>query len=400
MRFILLFFIYFLGFGSYLSSLSPYIHTAYGEDAWLVFFMGQVFYPLGYFLAGYFSDRFRSLRRFLIFALLVLAPLQFFFFSFQDSLSLSMILSALTRLFHAICLQLMTIATLEGAGTDHFGRIRKFGTIGFLLVQGSFYLLEIWAWFGVPTGGLAGPGGMLPAGELGAVFYLLAILPAFLIPSERRSSDKYYFHDALVIFRQWRLVFFLGLSFFFYFNFQLVDYYIGQFLKERGGMAAVYGGWCLAVLLEIPFLHICARMVQNRPLRLLFLISIGAGALRFGWLSLEIAGYNFPSAVYSQILHGIHFGGYYMGAIYTLRYTFPEHLFGTANGIYTIFAPALGGISGNYVYGQLLYAEQGVQVAAGTGLESFLPLFFYAMLLQGILFFGFIFLPSPVKRTS
>src|SRR5690606_12613158 len=121
---------------------------------------------------------------------------------------------------------------------------------------------------------------------------------------------------------------------------------------------------------------LAARLARSRGIHMLFLIATAAGVLRFLWICLDILGYSPWPVLLSQPLHGIQFAGYYMGAIFTLRALFPDHLFGTANGIYMLTAAAGGGMVGNVFYGRWLN-----QLGSASDPNSFLPLFFSAMLI-------------------
>ena len=393
MKYFLLFVFYFIGHGTYFSALSPYTHTNFGSRAYLVVLAGQLCFPVGYFLAGFLSDRTRLLRAILVPALLLHGPLQFLLFSFPDNFALTVALSAAVRLLFAANFQMITIAVLEGGGLLQFGAYRVAGTYSFFFVHLLLFVLEGAANAGgvQRIGLLADPHLGSVAGPVGLGAMLATALVATRIQPLRQSQVRYHFRDALSILRTPSVAVFFCFSFFFFFGYQLVDFHLGQWLKSRGGMRDVYLAWCLAVVLEIPFLPLAGRISRRFGIHSLFYISLLSSVLRFAYLAAAAGGLELPSAVYSQVLHGLHFGGFYMGALFSLRSYFPEHLFGTGNGLYTVLCAALGGISGNALYGKLLYL---------TGSPDFFPLFFSAMLLQVALFFGFLFLPAPVERSG
>ena len=397
MNYFLLFFLFFIGHGVYFSSLSPYTHTAFGSDSWLVFLAGQISFPFGYFLSGYISDRFRVLRGFMVVSLLIHAPAQYFLFSFPENLHMTIALSGITRFLFAVNFQLITIAALEGAGQDNFGKKRSLGTVSFFLIHLYLFLAETNL---LPLPMLEDSQSQGSAGRLGLVFHLFTALVALTMPRHRRSHEAYFFKDAMRVLLRGRVALFFLVSFLFFVSYQLVDYYLGQYLNRKGGMSLVYLGWCLAVVFEIPFLPLTARILRRYNLNSLFLLATGAGALRFLWLSLDTLGASPVPIVFSQLLHGIQFTGYYMGGIFFLRRFFPEHLYGTGSGAYTVICAALGGMVGNLVYGRILYSDIALfptawAPALGSEFGPFFPLFFSAFLIQAALFFGFIFMPAP-----
>ncbi len=405
LRYILIHLLFFIGMGSYFSTLSPFILENYGSSSWVIFVSGQLSFPVGFFLIGYLSDRFHRLRLFLVSSLLLLAPLQFLLFHTPDNLVLAALYNGLIRFLFAFVFQLKAISAMEALGTLNFGRIRAWGTVGFLLVQ-LFFLLGEWGFLSFQNDSLSI--NARAAGQVGALLYLASAVASLRIQKRRKSSEHYFFQDAWQILRQGEVLLFLLISFFFFFSYQLVDYYLGRLLERQGGMEWVYGGWSVAVLLEIPFMTLAARF-QKRD-SLLFLISTMAGVIRFAWISAWMAGLEVPSLLYSQILHGIHFTGYYMGAIYWMRQIFPDHLYGTGFGAYTLFSVSLGGVTGNFLYGKLLFWKPSGEllslfplvgrVTGGGGREgeNFFLLFFTAMLIQFVIFILFLIRREPGKK--
>lgn len=405
MRFAVLLFVYFLGLGSYLASLSPYIVAAYAEDSYRYFLASQFAYPLGYFLAGYLSDRTRLLRAFFVVSAALLAPAQYLLFSSADQPLLTLVVSGITRMLLAANLQLMSIAVLEAIGESRYARMRSAGTIGFACFQLTLWFLpELLA----PSSTGMSPGSATRmtidaamSGQAGALAFLACVPLGFVMQTHRRSHTEYRFLDALQFSMRPRHLVFLGLSFLFYFNFQIVDNYLGRFWElHTGGMRMVFGGWFLAVLLEIPFLFVAARMAKSAGLRSLIWLAASAGALRFGWLALDIIGASPVPAIFSQVLHGLHFTGYHIGVIYWLRSSCPDHLYGSVYGVYNIVAHSLGGMAGNVLFGALLFATDTAHTsaAAGATTESFLPVFALAAVLNVVVIIGFAFLRAPEPR--
>ena len=264
MRFVVLLFVYFLGLGSYLSSVSPYIVSHYGENAYRYFLASQLCYPFGYFLAGYLSDRTKRLRLLLLAGIALLAPSQFALFSFAEFPTLTLILSGLTRMLLAANLQILSIAVLEAIGQGPYARMRSAGTLGFACFQFVLWLLpEALAYAaGAPSDSNATAGYEVTAafsGQLGGLTFVVCLPLALLIQSRRTSHEVYRFRDALTFSKRPQHLMLLALAFLFYSCFQLVDNYLGRFWElHTGGMRLVYGGWLLAVLLEVPFLYIAS----------------------------------------------------------------------------------------------------------------------------------------------
>ncbi len=406
MTYIFLYFVFFLGHGSYFSTLSPFVLQHYGENAGLVFTAGQIAFPLGYFFTGFFSDKFRVLRSFLVLSLLIHAPAQFLFYSgdlFGNNLAAGIVFSALNRFLFAVNFQLISIATLESVGTVRFGNVRSWGTVGFFIIHLLLFALET-------SGGY--PAFLFPVadsasitGKFGGVLHLITALFALRIHRYRNSEETYYFKEALALLKAPGIKIFFVLSFLFFFSYQIVDFYLGSFLEQNGGMSSVYAGWSLAVILEIPFLSFSGKIFKRYGVKPLLLLSLFAGTLRFGWLIIYSMGFNGVPIIFSQILHGIHFTGYYMGAIYWMRNSFPDHLYGTGYGAYVIFATSLGAILGSITYGLLLFSKWNQEFTnyfIGTGLIDttsdsfqFIPLFLLSLTLHAIIFVTYFYIKTP-----
>jgi len=351
MNYAFIYFLFFIGFGSYFSTLSPYILEHFAGQSSAIFAAGQITFILGVFVSGYLSDRLKKLRALLLPSLFLQGFSHFFLFSSRSATE-ALFWNGSTRFFFAMSAQIIGIASLEGRGTYQFAQTRAWGTAGFLIAQSSLFFL-------VFTGKMPGLSGEQFAGKAGAIFYFVAFAAAFTVQRHRQTDEKYYFRHALSLLRIPRVSYFFLLSFLFYFSYQLVDYYIGRFLQQRGGLGTVYGGWALAVILELPFMPVSSRIAARFGIKSLFYISLVTGALRFLWLYQAATAGSSSAVVFSQILHGVHYTGYYMGSLLWMRKMFPDHLYGTASGMHTILSAVGGGLTGNLFFGYLLSRSAG-----------------------------------------
>lgn len=402
MQYILLYFIFFLGHGIYYSTLGPNILDRFPAEAGWIFAAGQIGYPLGFFFSGFVSDRTRKIRNLLIVSLILHAPAQFILYALPGNFWTTLIASGLARFLFAVNFQLISLSVLESSGTVGFGAVRAWGTIGFFFIHLLLFSLERLA---PDLSHLADNG--KTTGMYGSLFHLLTLIPVLFIQKERQSTEVYRFRDSIHFIRKSKLYIYFIISFIFFFSYQSIDFYLGHFLKSRGGMGAVYFGWTLAVILEIPFLRFSSRILGKDRVRIFFLISMVAGLVRFVWLLAGAIGYGSDLVVFSQILHGLHFTGYYMGTIFVLRKRIPEHLYGTTYGIYVIAAPSLGGAAGSFVYGWLLnHSEWMVSLLSMVGHWSnpgpafTAPLFLLSAGIHIFLFFTFIFYRSLQDGTT
>lgn len=371
-----LFFVYFLGHGAYFSAMSPHIMGRFPASADHINLVSQISSPLGTLLAGYISDKTRLLRLPLVVSLAGFGIAQVAFFQ-EIPVSGIFVATVLLRIFLSASGQLIILSCLE-AGTGSFARARTAGTVGFMVIQ--------LALFGVQSSPLAAQTNPAVLAQIAACFHFLTAFIALGVPVHRRSHEEYHFRAAANRILEPRVLFFFAGSFVFYGCYQLVDYYLGRFLQLTGGMGQVYLGWGLSVLFEMALMPFTALIFDKMPTRLLFLVSLAAGLGRFLWLYLAVdpAG---PPAFLSQILHGLHFTGFYAAAIYLLQRIFPPHLYGTGHALYTVLAASAGGITGNLLTGAVL--------GAGPGAAQFAPVFASVAVLHCLLLLAFSFVRLP-----
>ena len=372
----------------------------FGSDARFVFLAGQMAFPAGYFIAGYLSDRFRTIRGLLVPMVLLHAPCQFFLYWPELDLASATVLGGVTRFFFAANMQLLTIATLESLELPGFSISRSAGTLGFFVVHIALYTLET-QFPGLLATEVSASG---TGGRAGSLFLLIFAFACCFVQKERRAGDQYYFMEAFRVLRHRPVALFFAISFVYFSGYQTVDYYLGGYLDQRYGMAGVYGGWCLATLLELPFLPLCARIHARFGATPLFLVGTGAGILRFGlfyWDSLE----PLPGLILTQLLHGIHFTGYYMGTIFRLRHFFPDHLYGTGQGLFMVLATASGALIGAYLAGLLLEVaghatDSSVAGPTRSADLQYGPVFLASLVIHSLVFFSFLLMRDPEKRSG
>ncbi len=391
----LVMFLYFAGLASQLSSLSPYALAHFGESGSAVLAAAQIGTPLGAFLAGWLSDRLKRVRLLAIAGLTVAIPLQILTFAFSDSIGLSVAMTFVLRLTLSGVFQVLTIAALEAAGNENFGRIRSSGTVGFLFAQLALYFVS------TPAFASYLPQTSAAFGQSGALFFALALLPAQRLAQQRQSPEAFYFADALGVLRQRHMLYFVGLAFLFFSAYQITDNYVARYFELIGGMNAVFLSWVIAVLPEIVLLVYISRIERRHGIRALFWLAALSGLARFALLF--VAAKNPGNAallhLFAQLLHSFHFTGHYMGAVYFLRLHTGAHLYGSVAGIYALVSQSLGGIAGNFLYGALLFQRP----AAEHQLQSsdFLSLFALAAFTQLLLLPAYFWLrESPAVSTK
>ena len=374
--FYLILFLYFIGLGANLSSLSPYLIANFGKNAEWVFISIQAMVPVGTLFAGWISDKTKQIRIFLYFGMALTFPAQYMLFSYADNWEITLVCAGTLRFLLSANYQWIVIGALEKMGESNFSKIRSSGTLGFLVIQLALFFLTIPEWHILESPEIAG--------KFGSIFYILPLLFLHSIPRERDSEQEFRFRDAYqFIFNKNILIFFV-LSFFFYSAYQVTDNYQGRYFQLSYGLGSVYLSWVFAVLLEIPFLLSVTRIVHRFHFFSLFYLSIIAGFIRFLFLSFSVKGIPIEILLFFQLPHAIFFAGYYMGTIHFFRKTVPSHIYGSVYGLYSIFAMSLGGMTGNLISGTLLYSNFGHWILEKINITidnsekvQFLPVFLF-----------------------
>ncbi|GIX42379.1 MAG: hypothetical protein KatS3mg129_2112 [Leptospiraceae bacterium] len=249
--FLLYFFCYF-GLGAYFVSLSPHMIQRFGADAKYIFLSGQIGYPLGYFISGWLSDKTKRLRFFGYLFSFLLIPSQYMLFEPDLNFYGAILFSGIVRFLFAANIQILQIAALEELQYLGFSISRAAGTFGFFCMQIIMFILELFFLKSEIPLAIEGSRG----GQLGAWVHIITFFIAlFVLPDKRKSESPYYFKLVIKLSLQSNISIFFILSFLYYFSYQIIDFYLGAYYRELGGMKYVYLSWILAVIVEMPFFH-------------------------------------------------------------------------------------------------------------------------------------------------
>jgi len=274
----------------------------------------------------------------------------------------------------------VTLALSAGGGPRAFGRIRVWGTVGFLLLVVSFpWLLDAFQEGRglVPVeGGPSKPGLalMFPVtGGLVLIGGLIALgLPRggeLALRAPRGDWRRLLRHGPFV-----RLLFFAVVA---YLCLQGPIAMFGIFVRERGGsLESVSQMWIPMLLLEIPLIALSGATFARVGARGLLAIGVIAGGLRW-----TVCGFapDLRWIYAASLLHGVTVAGLVIGAPLYVEAVVPGHLRSTGQGILAMFGISIGGITSNVCAGWLLehVGPNAPYVAGGLGaltLAALLPL--------------------------
>lgn len=263
-------------------------------------------------------------------ALLAATALAAFFMSAVMPLAVSVSLSALG----------------EGAA-ERFGRVRMWGTVGYLALVLGFpiALHHAPARFGTPPPGL---GSMFVVGSLltlGAAASVASLAPVrALSAAERRDWTSLFAHRPFV-----RM---LAFSFLAQLMLQgpmnLFPIYVRS---QGGGLAELSLMWTIMLLPEIPLVALSGAGLRRFGARALLGVGLFAGALRWlvcGWVDDLVWIYA------AQALHGVLVAGLMVGAPLYLDASVPPRLRATAQGLLSMAGIGVGGIVSSLATGWLV----------------------------------------------
>lgn len=261
----------------------------------------------------------------------------------------------------------VTLASVGEQGAAGFGRVRMWGTLGFLtLVVSLPLLLEVWA---------ASPyHEVLPWRGLGIMFLLSALLStvasavalslppvaALSVRSEPGDIRRLLRHPPVLRLLLWV---FLAHSFM-----QGPVALFPLYITDRGGdLAVIAGMWVFMLLLEIPLIGFSGRSLRRFGARGLLTLGLLAEGLRWT-ISAWTTDLEVIRAV--QLLHGVGVAGVLVGGPLYLEQAVPRRLRSTGQALVSTAGFGVGSIVSTMVCGWLFdrVGPSAPYAIAGAGL--------------------------------
>lgn len=267
--------------------------------------------------------------------------------------------SGVVPLYEALLAQLLS--TERGLDTARYGRVRVWGSVGFIVAVSVFGVLLEWA-------GIA----LFPA--FVAAMNGLMLLVALRLPATPDSAA----HDepappALPILRRPEVAWFFASIFFTVLAHTSLYAFFSLYLVQLGyGKSAVGLLWALSVVGEIVFFWRQGRWFGRfTPHGWLQIVAV-ATALRFATVA---AGGGWTLLlVLAQVAHAITFAAHHAACIALVHRLFPGRLRGRGQALYTTLgygAPGvLGGVAGGWLISHLGFAAV-FWAAAAAGLLAY-----------------------------
>jgi MFS transporter, PPP family, 3-phenylpropionic acid transporter len=254
--------------------------------------------------------------------------------------------SGVVPLYEAVLAQALATRT-GGIDTQRYGRVRVWGSIGFVIAVVAFGpLLER---VGI---------GLFPV-CVGAMNALL-LLAAMRLPATREAAvHTEPAPPVLPLLKRPEVAWFFASIFFVVLAHTSLYAFFSLYLVDLGyGKGAVGVLWALSAAVEIVFFWTSGRWFPRfTPAAWLQIVAL-VTALRF--VATAAGGAIVPVLVLAQLTHAITFAAHHAACIATVQRLFPGRLRGRGQALYTTlgygFSGVVGGIGGGWLISQLGFA--------------------------------------------
>jgi PPP family 3-phenylpropionic acid transporter len=248
---------------------------------------------------------------------------------------------ALMGFFWSASMPLVEATTLTWLGqhTARYGRIRSWGSVGFILaVLGLGYAFDYIAirwllWFGMFI-------------MLGILFFARQIPPTQVLAHHTDS------HPILRIVLQPQVLAFFGACFLMAVAHGPYYTFFSIYVVEHGYAKSAVGWlWALGVICEIGIFFLMPRLMRRYSLPQILRVSLGCAMLRFlliGW-----AVDSLPLLLLAQALHAITFGAFHATAVALVHHFFRGRHQSKGQALYGSLTYGAGGMLGGLVSGPL-----------------------------------------------
>lgn len=264
----------------------------------------------------------------------------------------------------------VTLALTSKAGPHGFGRMRVWGTVGFLLLVASFPLalrlldFEAGAFGSAADASEPGLGWLFPvAGTLTVAAGLFALR----LPRTTELSLRAGGGDWRQLLRHRPYLHVLAFALLGYFCLQGPMGMFALWVRAHGGSSeSVSWMWIAMLLVEIPLIALSGSTLTRIGPRGLLAIGVLAGGLRW-----TVCGFTADLRwVYLvSLLHGVTVTGLVVGAPLYVEAVVPQRLRSTGQGLLAMAGLSIGGISSNLVTGWLIehVGADAPYIAGGLG---------------------------------
>jgi MFS transporter, PPP family, 3-phenylpropionic acid transporter len=250
--------------------------------------------------------------------------------------------TALFSIFWNAALPQFEVATLShlGARAHHYGRVRLWGSVGFIgVVAGAGWLLE---YGGIE---LLVP---LMLGLMGSALIASLTVPEAPAPAHVAAAQgRSRLEARLSVAGLFAAALLMQASHGPYYGFYSIH------LEAHGYPRPWVGAlWALGVVAEVALFYVLGRLLPAVGARALLIASLLTAALR--WVLLAHAGVGLALLAAAQLLHAATFGAFHAAALALVQALYPPRLHGRGQALYTGIGfgvgGALGGLGAGYLW--------------------------------------------------
>lgn len=273
----------------------------------------------------------------------LLTLLSFVFFLFPLGFTgLFVVMCAFCFAYNAVMPQFEAITLSHlGARSDRYGRIRVWGSIGFIAVVASFGMLL--DGFGVGTL----PWLMLPllAGLLASSF-----ANRYAHPVEEAHGENHIGFRARL--KRPQVIAFFVAAFLAQVSFGPYYTFFSIYLTEHHYSATMLGAfWTVGVLAEIGVFFLSSRIFRRWDAGKVMMFALISAALR--WWATALWPDSVPVMLVAQLTHALNFGAFFASVMQLLVRFFPGRMNGHGQGVFYGLSSGVGGVVGALTAGQL-----------------------------------------------
>jgi PPP family 3-phenylpropionic acid transporter len=234
----------------------------------------------------------------------------------------------------------ITLSHLPGM-TERYGRIRVWGSIGFIIVVSGFGIvfdhlsIEYLPWL------------MLP---LFAGLLVSACNNDYAqVPDNTTTSGDTDFTSRL---RQPQVIAFFIVALLMQLSFGPYYTFYSIYLDDHGYRASALGlFWSIGVILEIVLFAFSAKIFRRWSASTVLLSALIAASAR--WAILALWPQSFTLMAIAQMTHALSFAAFFAACMQFLANFFPGRLSGHGQGVFYGFSSGVGGVAGALLSGQI-----------------------------------------------
>lgn len=309
-------------------------------------------------LAGYLSDKWKTVKRVITFSLVFLTLTSVVMFQ-VNSFMLLLIVSYFFFFFISPIGALGDSLALKTSNTLKvpFGSIRMWGSIGFA----SASLL---------TGSLLSVIGIQNILYPFLFFAICCIVISLFLTDVTLSKKPVMILDSFSLLKDKKILLFLIIIIFFAIPHRINDFYIGIYIKELGGNEVYIGwAWFIGAIIEAGVFFLGSKWM-HRYHELTLLIFIGVVySIRY----IALSYIQDPlTLLFLQPLHGITFAVVWTSALQYMSKLVPDYIIGTGHLLLATVFFSISGIVGSLVGGTIIDQFGGSTLYFGSGLMVFL----------------------------